>query len=164
MTRSDREAGFTLLELSIVVLIIGVLAALSVPALKQNTLDARSSAVMNDLRVFSGAFQAYAQEHGDWPAGGVAPGVVPPGMEAYLNATTWGRTTPIGGNYQWDTNSQQGGAPYAAVIVIASSATSSVTSDYNQLVDIDRKMDDANLSSGNFFLGYRNYPVFVLEH
>ena len=33
-----------------------------------------------------------------------------------------------------------------------------------QLTDIDTKLDDGNLSTGNFFLGYRNYPVFVLEH
>jgi hypothetical protein len=119
---------------------------------------------MNDLRVYSGAFQAYTQEHGDWPPGGGAPGVFPPGMEGYLNQTNWSRTTPIGGNYQFATQSPQAGGRYAAVIIIATVGNNAVTSDANQLTDIDRKLDDGSLDTGNFFLGYRNYPVFVLEH
>jgi hypothetical protein len=50
------------------------------------------------------------------------------------------------------------------VIIIASSGTATVSSDAVQLTDIDKKLDDGNLATGNFFLGYRNYPVFVLEH
>ncbi|HEY1794189.1 MAG TPA: hypothetical protein VGG34_14830 [Opitutaceae bacterium] len=134
------------------------------PALKKSTINARSSAVMNDLRVYAGAFQAYAQEHGDWPAGGAAPGAFPAGMDGYLNQTNWQRTTPIGGNYEFATQSPQGGNRYAAVIIIASSTANPVTSDANQLTDIDKKLDDGNLATGNFFLGYRNYPVFILEH
>lgn len=147
-----------------VVLIIGILAALSVPALKKNAMNARSSAVMNDLRVYAGAYQAYAQEHGDWPPGGGAPGTFPAGMDGYLSSTNWSRKTPIGGNYQFATQSPQAGGRYAAVIIIASTTDNPVTSDANQLTDLDVKLDDGNLSSGNFFLGYRNYPVFVLEH
>jgi hypothetical protein len=48
--------------------------------------------------------------------------------------------------------------------MISSARANPVSSDFNQLSDIDRKLDDGNLSTGNFFLGYRNYPVFVLEH
>jgi type II secretory pathway pseudopilin PulG len=135
-----------------------------VPALKRDAIDARTSAVMNDLRVYSGAFQAYAQEHGDWPPGGGAPGTFPPGMEGYLGQTNWSRTTPIGGNYQFATQSPQQGGRYSAVIIISSVGANAVTSDFNQLSDIDTKLDDGNLNTGNFFLGYRNFPVFVLEH
>ena len=147
-----------------VVLLIGILAAVSVPALKRNMISARTSAVMNDLRVFSGAFQAYAQEHGDWPPGGGAPGAFPPGMEGYLGMTNWSRKSPIGGYYQFATQSPQAGGRFAAVIIIAGTSDNPVSSDANQLADIDRKLDDGNLATGNFFLGYRNYPVFVLEH
>jgi type II secretory pathway pseudopilin PulG len=147
-----------------VVLIIGLLAAAAVPALKKNTVNTRSSTVMNDFRVFAAAFQAYAQEHGDWPAGGMPPGAFPPGMDGYLSQTNWSRVTPIGGNYQFAVQSPQAGGRYAAVIIIASSRGNRVSSDYRQLSDIDTKLDDGNLATGNFFLGYRNYPVFVLEH
>ena len=96
--------------------------------------------------------------------GGGPPGVFPAGMEGYLSQTNWSRTTPIGGNYQFATQSPQGGGRYAAVIIIASVGANAVSADANQLTDVDRKLDDGNLSTGNFFLGYRNYPVFVLEH
>jgi type II secretory pathway pseudopilin PulG len=145
-------------------LIIGLLAAAAVPALKKNAINARSSAVMNDLRVFAGAFQAYAQEHGDWPAGGLGPGVFPTGMDGYLGQTNWSRRTPIGGNYEFATQSPQAGGRYAAVIMIASTPGNPVTSDAAQLTEIDKKLDDGNLNTGNFFLGYQNSPVFVLEH
>ncbi len=147
-----------------VVLIIGILAVAAVPALKRNAQNTRSSAVMNDLRVFAGAFQAYAQEHGDWPPGGSPPGAFPAGMEGYLSPTHWAATSPIGGHYQFATQSPQAGGRYAAVIIIASQRGSRVTSDFNQLSDIDTKLDDGNLATGNFFLGYRNSPVYVLEH
>ncbi len=162
--RRRREAGFTLVELSVVVLLISVLAALAVPALKKINLEARSVAVANDLRVFSGAFQNYAHERGDWPPGNVAPGTFPAGMEGYLGPTAWQRVTPIGGLYTWDPNSMQQGERYRAVIVIASASGHSVTTDLAQLLDLDRRVDDGDLATGNFRLGFRNYPVFVLEH
>jgi len=161
---ASRQRGFTLLELSIVLFIISVLAALAVPLLKQASLKARGSAVANDLRVFAGAFQAYAHEHGDWPAGGGGPGDFPPGMAGYLGATSWGRQTPIGGRYLWDPNSVHQGERYRAAIVIASVDNSPVSSDQNQLQEIDHVFDDGDLTGGNFRLGYRNYPVFVIEH
>lgn len=158
------EAGFTLVELSVVVFIISVLAALAVPALKQVHLEARSVAVVNDLRVFAGALQTYAHERGDWPPGDGTPAAFPAGLEGYLRETSWARVTPIGGSYAWDPNSFQQGERYRAVIVIASVGENKVTADKQQLLDLDRRLDDGDLASGNFRLGYRNYPVYILEH
>jgi prepilin-type N-terminal cleavage/methylation domain-containing protein len=162
--RREGAAGFSLLELSVVVFVISVTAALAVPALKRVNLEARSTVVASDLRVFAGAFQAYAHDHGDWPAGDLAPGEFPPDMAGYLGQTSWARVTPIGGHYSWEPNSLQQGQRLRAVIVISSLGSDKVTSDRLQLEDLDRKVDDGDLSSGNFCLGYRNYPIFVLEH
>ena len=30
--------------------------------------------------------------------------------------------------------------------------------------DLDRRIDDGSLDTGNLRLGFRNYPVYVLEH
>ncbi len=147
-----------------VVTILSILIAIAVPTTKNLTFRARSSTMQNDLRVFSAAFSLYAQENGDWPTGDGTPGAIPPGMESYLNNTAWQRNTPIGGNYAWDPNSMQQGVRYRAVIGIYSTTNNPVTSDRNQLLDLDRLTDDGDLTTGNFLLGYRNYPIYVLEH
>ncbi len=159
-----RQRGFSLVELGIVVLIISILAALAIPTFKRITLEARASTVMNDLRVFSDAYQNYVHEKGDWPPGSGVPGQFPDGMEGYLGQTSWTRVSPIGGSYTWDPNSTQSGERYRAVIVIATDGDNKVTIDRNQLLEIDRKIDDGNLDTGTFRLGYRNYPIYILEH
>ncbi len=84
-------------------------------------------------------------------------------MIGYLRASNWTRVTPIGGKYYWNPNSLHQGTRYRAVIVVATVGQDRVTSDRNQLLEIDRKIDDGNLSSGNFRLGASNYPIYILE-
>lgn len=159
-----RRAGFSLMKVPVVVFVVSAALSLALPALKQNILNARSAAVARDLRIFSTAFQAYAREHGDWPAGTGAPGVIPDGMTARLAGTNWSRVTPIGGFYTWAPNRPQQGERYRAAIVIATVGEHRVTPDRIQLTELDRQLDNGDLATGNLRLGYRNYPVYVLEH
>ena len=155
--------GFTFLEVSVVVVIISVVAALAVPIVKQASREARSTIVANDLRIFSAALQTYARERGDWPAGNSEPGVFPPGMEGYLRTTNWARRTPLGGFYTWSPNTLQQGQRYRAAIAIASVGADKISSDRAQFVDLDRKLDDGILDTGQLRLGFRNHPFYVLE-
>ncbi len=162
--RHRRLAGFSLVELSVVLLIISLLSALALPGYRKIQLSARSAAVENDIRVFAGAFQNYAHDRGDWPADGAAPGEIPEGMANYLARTTWQQPTPIGGAYSWAPNTLQQGERYRAALMIEAVEGKPVSADLNQLVEIDRRLDDGNLDTGNFRLGFRNQPVFVIEH
>jgi prepilin-type N-terminal cleavage/methylation domain-containing protein len=164
LLRSRGEAGFTLLELSVALFIISLVAAFAVPALKTALLESRARAVANDLRVFAGTFQTYAQEKGDWPEGDAVPGAYPAGMSGQLTNTNWERATPVGGRYTWAPNSLQQGERYHAAILLSSTGESKVSDDKRQLLLIDRVIDDGDLETGNFRLGYRNFPVFVIEH
>lgn len=158
-----RTRAFTLVEFAVVIAIIGVLSALGVPNVRNLIIAARSEAVINDLRVFAAAFQTHVHEKADWPGPGDGSGLIPTGMESYLRASNWTEITRIGGKYTWDRNTLHQGYRYAAAISIRSVEGSPVSDNLNQLLDIDRRIDDGNLETGNFILGYRNYPVFVIE-
>jgi type IV pilus assembly protein PilA len=56
--------GFTLVEIMIVVVIIGLLAAMAIPAFNKVRAAARSKAVTNNLRQISAAAQQYMLENG----------------------------------------------------------------------------------------------------
>lgn len=161
--RQPRTAAFSLIELSVTVLIISILATLAVPYWKKSQLNARSTALANDLRVFAGAFQSYAAERSDWPAATFVPGETPTGMQGHLSSTNWERITPIGGSYTWARDTLQQGERYRAALLILSVGENRVTQDRQLLLEIDRKVDDGNLETGNFRLGFRNQPVFVIE-
>lgn len=55
------------------------------------------------------------------------------------------------------------GQRYRAAIAIASVGTDKISSDRAQLVDLDRKLDDGSLDTGQLRLGFRNHLVYVLE-
>lgn len=64
--RSSRR-GFTLIELLIVTAIIGILAAISVPALTTAIQKARQRATMSDMRTLANALQMYAMDARFYP-------------------------------------------------------------------------------------------------
>ena len=61
---STRKAGFTLVEIMIVVAIIGMLAAIAIPSFLKARESARRSSCINNLRQIDGAKDQYALECG----------------------------------------------------------------------------------------------------
>ena len=57
-----KTAGFTLVEIMIVVAIIGLLAAIAVPNFQQARTNARRGACINNLRLIDAAKEQYALE------------------------------------------------------------------------------------------------------
>ena len=69
------QAGFTLLELLVVMTIIGILAAIAVPALRDSPQRARESALREDLFTMRSVIDQY---HGD-------KGVFPPDLQTLVS-------------------------------------------------------------------------------
>lgn len=61
---SRSNAGFTLVEIMIVVAIVGLLAAIAIPNFSKARTTARKNACINNLRLIDGAKEQYALENG----------------------------------------------------------------------------------------------------
>lgn len=128
----------------IVVVIIGLLAALAIPAFQRVQRASQNTRFINDLRVFSQAFEVYNTMNGAWP-NNVGPGVVPTTPVSMANdfkVATWQAVTVVGGRWNWDNSLSSGGNAGISVTLF--------TCDDAQLAEIDAKIDDGDITTGNF--------------
>ncbi len=136
-----RPAGFTLVEIMIVVSIIALLAVMALPSFLRAREKAQNAKLINGLRVASDAFQMYAVEHNTYPAD-VNRGVVPGEMAQYFGPTfDFTARTPIGGNWDWDY--QQFG--FTAGVSVVGSGVSDA-----RMQEVDARIDDGDLKTGGF--------------
>jgi general secretion pathway protein G len=91
------EAGFTLIEIMVVVVILGILAAIVVPRIVDRPDQARQVKVQQDLRGIGAALELYRLDHAAYPAtqDGLVALVASPGAgRRYLDRVPkdpWGR-------------------------------------------------------------------------
>jgi general secretion pathway protein G len=67
--RARRQRGFTLIELLIVVAIIGIIASLAIPNLRDAMDRAKQKATMTNMRAIGNALEMYAVDHNVYPKG-----------------------------------------------------------------------------------------------
>ncbi len=97
MIIKKNTAGFTLVEIMIVVAIIGLLAAIAVPNFAQARTNARRSTCINNLRLIDAAKEQYALENNVDTGAPTAPANLTP----YLKSNVM-PTCPAAGAYTTD--------------------------------------------------------------
>ena len=105
--RSSLQAGFTLIELMVVLVIIGVLAALIVPNVLDRADDARVTAAKTDINNLVQALKLYKLDNQRYPTAAQGlqallakptTGPIPPNWKPYLDKLP---NDPWGQSYQY---------------------------------------------------------------
>lgn len=148
--KSPAKDGFSLVEIMVVVVLIGLLAALAVPGYQKVRLRSQAASIAEGLRNYARAFEVYAIEEGQWPAD-TLPTRIPPEMAGRLSR--FDQKSVIGGRWDWEHN--------------ASGVTAGVSHrlggvDRDLLRAVDKQLDDGNLSTGKVRLIYPHQLTYVL--
>jgi prepilin-type N-terminal cleavage/methylation domain-containing protein len=118
-TSQFRKAGFTLVEIMIVVAIIGLLAAIAIPNFVRARTNSQQNACINNLRQIDGAKQEWALEFKQ--AGTATP--VATDIAPYMGRATGGSvpTCPLDSSSSFSASYQMGDLQTAPTCKIAPS-------------------------------------------
>ena len=109
--RMDFQSGFTLMELLVVVLIVGVLAAVALPRYENAVLKSRAAELLANLRVIRQAADAYYLANGKYPLDFTEIDIAFPGMELGVaeGLPNSSISLPNGSRYDLDVDGYIGG-------------------------------------------------------
>jgi type II secretion system protein G len=86
INKKDRQRGFTIVELLIVIVVIGILAAITIVAYNGVQARARDSQRLSDVKTIMKALEIYKINNGSYPAPNSTPNAA--GWEVTTNGTT----------------------------------------------------------------------------
>ena len=127
------QQGFTLIELMIVVAIIGILAAIAIPAYSDYTIRAQVSEGMNLSAAAKAAVTEFYQDRGTWPANNDDAGLAAAAdIEGnYVASVTVGNATGIITMAYANTGDQSANKAINGATLILSPVTNAGSIDWN---------------------------------
>ncbi len=146
-----KRDGFTLLEIMIVTVIIGILSSIALPASQKVYRSSKHARFMNDLRTFKDALNICVFETGN-PDQGSGTGTLAAEFSSFVSNGKFTAETSIGGN--WDVEYNKSGIGFGLGVHRFDASNS-------ELQAIDERFDDGDLSTGNLqkIAGDRYYWV-----
>lgn len=144
--RPSTVRAFTLVEMIVVVLIIGILGSVAAPRLIGTSQVASINAFNTQLTTYADAFDLYKAENGAYPSNALT-GTLPSGMDKFINPKEFARPTPLGG--YWDYNASGAGLNAGVGVEYLNGVGFPGTA---VLLEVDSIMDDGNLATGSLIL------------
>ena len=153
----QQRSAFTLVEMVIVGAIVGLVATLALASFAKARRMSNEKALVEDLRILSGAIQTWAQNNGGMPGNGPTGGL-PVGMTADdFKGVPWAAVTPLGGHWDFDSGSPCNNCGGAVTVIIATDPTDPTWK------EVDALIDDGNLTTGNFRIIRSDRYSYVFE-
>ncbi len=132
--------GFTLVELLIVVVILGILAAVVIPSFGDVRSDAKLSAAHTEFGVFQTALRSYYALNEAWP-NDENEGVWPADLDGFISQQMFERPPVLGDH--WDWNPDWGPADLQPNIAVHANSP-----DIGLWQLLDNRTDDGDLNTG----------------
>ena len=155
---AETNAGFSIIELLVVVTIIGILASIAIPAFRAKMLDAKISRIVTDLKSFEKGFITFKADTGRYPPDShmnppnhLVNGI---GIEKYLPLNVWVPETPLGGHYNWEGPSYY---PYAGISIAGT------RSSVEQMEELDEVLDDGDITGGAFRITSNGRYTYIID-
>lgn len=138
-----------------------LLAVVAVAINRHRHRNAREHFVA-DLLASKAAFQSFLRLQTGAPPD-TAPGLVPVGMEPYLEKIAWSKPTPVGGVYRWVAREGPAKATFGVIALTAFPPAPEIRLSVDDLLEIDRRIDDGNLATGDFRTGFNGWPTLIVR-